>query len=71
MALRVVVGGLKAVSGFHPSHSQSLEEIRITAPSGLGSALDGMYWNRDKVRQWIAQGQTDAEIAVREHSLTA
>jgi hypothetical protein len=41
-----------------------VEVIRITAPLGLGSAKDALYWKRENVQRWIEQGQQDAGAAL-------
>lgn len=59
------VGAIRAVARYSPpAVPEPVEVIRITAPVGLGSAKDALYWKRDNVTRWIERGQQDAEAAV-------
>jgi hypothetical protein len=60
-----VVGIIRAAARYTPpALPASVEVIRITAPLGLGTAKDALYWKRENVRRWIEQGQQDAQAAL-------
>ncbi len=59
-AVRMLVGGLRRMSGFRPGASDPPGAIRIEPREPLGSATDLLRWNRDKVARWIEQGERDA-----------
>jgi len=59
------VGAVRTVARYSPPTTpEGVEVIRITAPLGLGSAKDALYWKRENVQRWIEQGQQDAGAAL-------
>lgn len=65
VVVKNLVGVVRKVSRFKPpAPPASVEVTRITAPVGLGSAKDALFWKRDNVKRWIELGQQDAEAAV-------
>lgn len=64
MVVKNVVGAVRAVARYRPHIPDSVQVTHITAPCGLGSAKDALYWKRDNVLRWIEQGQQDASRLV-------
>ena len=58
--VRAAVSVIRKVAPFRSPVPDTLEVIRLTAPPGMGSAKDGLYWNRENTARWIAAGERDA-----------
>lgn len=67
--VRSFVGAIRAVARFDPRVPASVDVIRLTAPLGLGSAKDALYWKRENVRRWIDLGVRDCEAALAAGSI--
>lgn len=65
LVVKNVVGAVRAVARYSPPPlPEPVEVIQMSAPLGLGTAKDALYWKRDNVKRWIEQGQEDAEAAL-------
>lgn len=59
-AMRTVVGALQTCARYRPANCSGVTVVDISPEGRLGSAVDSMYWNPDRARRWIEQGQRDA-----------
>ncbi len=59
--VRAGVGALRALAPWHAGKAAKPARVRIIEPAGpLGPMRDALFWRRESVERWIAQGEADA-----------
>src|SRR5579863_67801 len=61
--LKPFVRAFRAVFGHHPKLQSNVELITILPSRPLGSMYDALYWKRENIDRWLAQGARDALAA--------
>lgn len=71
VAIRAAVSVIRKLAPFRSPVPDTVEVIRLTAPQGMGSARDALYWNRENIARWIAAGEQDAAaLSLNTHQVT-
>jgi len=67
IAMRTFLGGLRRISGKVPAVPNDVQVATLGPKQPLGSLKDAIYWKKDNIRNWIAQGYED--VVRQKHSL--